>query len=529
MSLLVKSEIICNICKLILKDPVTLPCSSDICGEHLRDDTVKNGVITCEKCEKNFDVPRNGFATNLALTNLLANEFHLSNEEKTIKRAIQDLINQLKELQHLVVTSKRPEMELANFEHFTEIRRQIDIQREELKKKIDEIALKLIDQVNARENVYKSKLNETISGIVFDTDLAKYTQLVDQEFRRPKLLIEEAERLKIDHAHKVAEFEAKIKEFASLGNEIKSFKFEPRQELQEIGFGCLKLKDTLIACNIRNEIQIWNINSSECMATLLGHTANIERLEYIDENRFASGSYDTTIRIWDSKNAVCIKTLTQHNVVISLKSLSSNRIASGSDGDIIIWNIESGECLQTLNGHSGFIYDMVLLRNGNLVSCSWDKTIKVWDLVRDECIKTLTDNSSIVTCLVLLRNDQLACGLMNTTIKIWDLEGGECVKTLYGHSHRVQRLEQLESGELVSCSIDKTIKIWNLSEYTCIRTLVGHTDYVRSIRINNQNNTLVSGSYNGIIKVWDLKTGECVNTIEIISNNFPQFEDLILI
>ena len=38
-----KSEMSCNICKLVLDDPVTLPCTSSICGGNLRDGTAKNG------------------------------------------------------------------------------------------------------------------------------------------------------------------------------------------------------------------------------------------------------------------------------------------------------------------------------------------------------------------------------------------------------------------------------------------------------------------------------------------------------
>ena len=99
---------------------------------------------------KDFDVPRSGFEANSALANLLANESHLNDEEKSIKCAIQDLIKQLEQLQGSV-NLKRDEMELANCNHFIEIRRQIDIQREELKAKIDEIALKLIAQVRERK------------------------------------------------------------------------------------------------------------------------------------------------------------------------------------------------------------------------------------------------------------------------------------------------------------------------------------------------------------------------------------------
>ena len=359
MSLLVRSEIVCNICKFILKDPVTLPCSSDICGKHLRDGTVKNGVITCEKCKKNFDVPRKGFAPNFELANLLANEFHLSNEEKTTKQVIQDLINQLEELQHLVITSKRPEMQLTTFEHFTEIRRQIDIHREELKNKIDSIALKLIDQTKKWEHAYKTKRNKIISGVV-DTDLEKYTHQLDHEFRRSNLLIKDAERIKNEHVHRMAEFKTKMNKFASLGKEIKSLEFMPRLEHQEIGFGSLRLKGSPIACVLNNKIQICNLASNECVANLEGHFAKIQFLENIDDFRFASGSLDNTIRIWDAKNFACLKTLaTGHKYgVYCIRSLTSNLIASGSYEEIKIWNLESAECLQTLNAHSGYIYDL---------------------------------------------------------------------------------------------------------------------------------------------------------------------------
>ena len=58
---------------------------------------------------------------------------------------------------------------------------------------------------------------------------------------------------------------------------------------------------------------IWNLDTDECMATLQGHTYDILCLEKIDENRLAIGSLDNTIRIWDSKNFVCLKILNGHS------------------------------------------------------------------------------------------------------------------------------------------------------------------------------------------------------------------------
>jgi phospholipase A-2-activating protein len=38
----------------------------------------------------------------------------------------------------------------------------------------------------------------------------------------------------------------------------------------------------------------------------------------------------------------------------------------------------NGEVKLTLTGHSGFIWSMIVLPNGDLASASGDKTIKIW-------------------------------------------------------------------------------------------------------------------------------------------------------
>ena len=60
------------------------------------------------------------------------------------------LSNMIQQLEHLQEDLDRifSDLKGLSFDHFSEIRRQIDLQREKLKKKIDEIALKMIDQVN---------------------------------------------------------------------------------------------------------------------------------------------------------------------------------------------------------------------------------------------------------------------------------------------------------------------------------------------------------------------------------------------
>ena len=528
-----KSELTCNICKLVLSTPVTLPCLHMFCGEHLRDGTVKDRMIKCLECGENFGVPRSGFPLNERVVDILAKEDYLSDEEKEIKSVIQELIHKLEHLQY-DVKLKQKDMEVTSFDHFTEIRRQIDIQREELKKKIDEISLKLIDQANEREKAYTLKLNQSIS-VVADADIKQFSQILMREFREPNLLVDKVKRLQTEHEQNVKEFEASIREFDSLGQEIKSLEFETRQEFHEAEFGNFRLKDSLIAGALGNNIKIWNIYSSECVATLEGHSSNVNCLECIDKNRFASGSLDKTIRIWDSKHFACLKIVfTDHqDGVMSLKRLPLNRLASGSVGDFKIWNLESGECLQTLNALPMLrIKDFVCLSNENLVSISDDdETIKVWDLASGECIKTLRGHSDVVYCIFLLRNDKLASVSVDLIIKIWNTESGECINTLEIEDRWINHFQELESGEFVSYSSDTSIKILNITGGILIQTLVGHKSSVNTIRVNCRNNTLVSSSEDGTIKTWNLKTGVCVNTIFVHrpSRLLSPLEDFICI
>ena len=87
-----KKAFSCKICGNILKDPINLPCFCMICHKHLNDDSVKNGIVACLPCGKEFfatDISVN--FNNLAQISLDAEDY-LSQDEKEMKREINDLL-----------------------------------------------------------------------------------------------------------------------------------------------------------------------------------------------------------------------------------------------------------------------------------------------------------------------------------------------------------------------------------------------------------------------------------------------------
>ena len=105
-------------------------------------------------------------------------------------------------------------------------------------------------------------------------------------------------------------------------------------------------------------------------------------LEFFGNNKFASGSMDYTIKILDIEKKACLVTIdtgTYFDVAYSLKLITLNTIACGSNKSIKIYNIGNGMCFKILKGHVDFVNCLILTKGGILISGSDDKTIKFWD------------------------------------------------------------------------------------------------------------------------------------------------------
>ncbi len=88
------------------------------------------------------------------------------------------------------------------------------------------------------------------------------------------------------------------------------------------------------------------------------------------------------------------------------------------------------------------------------------------------------------------------------------------VKTLTGHSDWVRSVAISPDGQtLASGSSDRTIKIWNRSTGKLIRTLTGHSDTVNSVAFSPDGQSLASGSDDNYINIWNMSSGKLIRTI----------------
>lgn len=89
-----------------------------------------------------------------------------------------------------------------------------------------------------------------------------------------------------------------------------------------------------------------------------------------------------------------------------------------------------------------------------------------------------------------------------------------CISTLSAHSDWVRSVAISFDGQtLASGSFDKTVKLWNLPEGELIHSLSEHTKGIFTVAISPDNQILASGSWDETIKLWQIDTGTLLNTL----------------
>ena len=166
------------------------------------------------------------------------------------------------------------------------------------------------------------------------------------------------------------------------------------------------------------------------IAVLSGHTQSVRSLSGYG-NIIISGSYDSTVRVWDLlDNGRCKHVLQGHQDRVYSTAIDFERKVcfSGSmDSTINIWNFETGELLKVLEGHSSLV-GLLALVDGVLVSAAADASLRIWDPVTGELKSKLRGHAAAITCF---EHDGLkVVSGSEKMLKLWDAQRGEFARNL---------------------------------------------------------------------------------------------------
>lgn len=175
------------------------------------------------------------------------------------------------------------------------------------------------------------------------------------------------------------------------------------------------------------------------LKTFKGHTNGVMCLQF-DENILMTGSYDSTVKVWDIESGKEIRTIRGHTSGIRCLQFDDTKLMTGSmDHTVRLWNWRTGECTRTFNAHNGGVISLHF-EGRWIASGSMDHTIRVWDSETKQtfCLRGHTDWVNAVRLDAASRT--LFSASDDCTVRLWDLDTRQCIKVFEGHVGQVQQV-----------------------------------------------------------------------------------------
>jgi WD40 repeat protein len=227
--------------------------------------------------------------------------------------------------------------------------------------------------------------------------------------------------------------------------------------------------------------RVWDTATGQLLRTFTGHTSEVASVAFSPNGeRIASASGHWTgqdkpgeVLIWSASTGQVALALKAHSRGIHWKALAFSpdgaRLATGSyDQTIKIWDTATGQLLRTLEGHTYVISSVAFSPDGRLLaSSSRDKTVKIWDTTRGREIRNLGGHPETVNDAKFSPDGtRIFSSDGGFAVKVWDVESGlEAFSTRYTGSISSLALSP-DGTRLAGAATDGTLMIWNARPWT---------------------------------------------------------------
>lgn len=255
------------------------------------------------------------------------------------------------------------------------------------------------------------------------------------------------------------------------------------------------------------------------MRVISGHLGWVRALAVEPNNQwFASGAGDRTIKIWDLASGALRLTLTGHISTVRGLAVSARHpymFSCGEDKMVKCWDLETNKVIRHYHGHLSGVYTLALHPELDvLVTGGRDGVARVWDMRTRSNVHVLSGHQGTVADVKCQESDpQVITGSLDSQVRMWDLAAGKTMGTLTHHKKGVRALAVHPKEFTFSSASAGSIKQWKCPEGALMQNFEGHNSIINTLAVN-EDNVLFSGGDNGSMGFWDWKSGHRFQTLD---------------
>lgn len=211
-----------------------------------------------------------------------------------------------------------------------------------------------------------------------------------------------------------------------------------------------------------NLILGYDLNSTEPIWKLEGHTGAVCSLDAGKFGTILSGSWDKTAKVWI--NGKVVMNFNDHEAAVwAVKMLPDKglMLTGSADKTIKLW--KAGKCERTYIGHKDCVRCVAILTDEEFLSCSNDGTIRRWILSGD-CIQIYEGHTNFVYSIAVIPGltDLFVSSGEDRSVKVW--KDGKCEQTIMMPCQSIWSVTLLNNGDIVAGSSDSIARVFTADE-----------------------------------------------------------------
>ncbi len=257
-------------------------------------------------------------------------------------------------------------------------------------------------------------------------------------------------------------------------------------------------------------------------ATMSGHTRPIWSVAFApDGQTLATGSDDTTLRLWDAATGRQKAELPERgSAVLSVAFAHSGKflLSGGGDGVLRVWDFAARTEQKDLAFPNGNLRRMTLSPDdGTVAVASGSQSVELWDLAGRTVRHKLTGHHGTILAIAFAPDGKtLATGDTSGRIRLWNTTDGNEEADFEADPLGVRALAFAPDGQTLASvgSGDKDVKLWQVATRQQSATIAGIENGPLNVTFSPDGRLLASGSRGGTVKIWELSTGQTLATLD---------------
>ncbi|XP_035389975.1 autophagy-related protein 16-1 isoform X2 [Electrophorus electricus] len=207
--------------------------------------------------------------------------------------------------------------------------------------------------------------------------------------------------------------------------------------------------------------RIWTVDDYRLRHTLTGHSGKVLSARFLLDNaRIVSGSYDRTLKLWDLRSKVCMKTVFAGSSCNDIVCTEQCVMSGHFDKKIRFWDIRAESIVSELE-LMGRVTSLDLNHDRTeLLTCSRDDLVKIIDLRTNTVRQTFSAQgfkcgSDFTRVTFSPDGSYVAAGSADSVLYVWNVQTGKLDRSLdKNHSSAINSVSWSPSGTYV-VSVEK--------------------------------------------------------------------------